>query len=120
MLSYELARTVGARGIFMERDDTGQFVLRRGFSLEPGERVLVCEDVITTGGSVLEIVKEVRSLGAEVLGVAALVDRSGGVDLGCPLVCCIQIEIPVYDADACPLCADGQTPVKPGSRKQPC
>ncbi len=118
VLSYELARAVGARGLFMERNDTGGFILRRGFTLEPGERVLVCEDVVTTGGSVVEIIKQIRALGANVIGVAALVDRSGGVDLGVPLVSCVQVDIPVYEADDCPLCAEGRPAIKPGSRKQ--
>ena len=118
VLAYELARALGTRGIFMERDADDTFILRRGFSLEPGERVLVAEDVVTTGGSVVGIIEAVKALGAEVAGAAALVDRSGGVDLGCRLTSCLQIEIPVYDPDECPLCARGEPAVKPGSRKQ--
>ncbi len=117
VLAYELARALGTRGIFMERDESDTFILRRGFAIEPGEKVLVAEDVITTGASVVGIIDRVRALGAEVAGAAALVDRSGGVDLGCPLTSCLQIEIPVYEPDHCPLCAQGEPAVKPGSRK---
>jgi orotate phosphoribosyltransferase len=118
VLAYELARALGTRGIFMERDENDTFILRRGFSIEPGERVLVAEDVVTTGGSVVGIIQGVKGLGGEVAGAAALVDRSGGIDLGCPLASCLQIEIPVYEPDDCPLCAKGEPAVKPGSRKQ--
>jgi orotate phosphoribosyltransferase len=120
VLSYELARALGARGLFMERNENDRFVLRRGFAIHPGESVVVAEDVVTTGGSVAGIIEEVRAMGGNVAGVAALVDRSGGVDLGCPLVSCLEIEIPVFEPDECPLCRSGGAAVKPGSRKKPC
>lgn len=119
VLSYELARHLGTRGIFMERPGSGGLTLRRGFAIDRCERVLVAEDVITTGGSVKEIIEQVRALGAEVAGVAAIVDRSAGkADLGCPVESCLRLEIPVYDADSCPLCAKGVPVVKPGSRER--
>ena len=118
VLAYELARALGARGIFMERDENDTFVLRRGFEIETGEKVLVAEDVVTTGGSVVEIMERTRELGGDVAGVATLVDRSGGADLGCPLVSCLRIEIPVHEPDSCPLCEKGEPAVKPGSRKR--
>lgn len=117
VLSYEMARSLGARGVFMERAGDGKLALRRGFEISPDEKVLVTEDVITTGGSVKEIIERVRGIGAEVLGVAAIVDRSGGrVEFGCPIESCTRLEMPVYDSHSCPMCRNGAPIVKPGSR----
>lgn len=116
IVSYETARALGVRGIFTEREN-GVMSLRRGFSIEPGERVLVVEDVITTGGSVLEVIDVVRSLGGVVVGAGVLVDRSGGkVDLGVRKEALLVTEAVSYDPDQCPLCRDGIPAVKPGSR----
>jgi len=116
IVSYETARALGVRGIFTEREN-GVMSLRRGFSIEPGERVLVVEDVITTGGSVLEVIDVVRSLGGVVVGAGVLVDRSGGkVDLGVRKEALLVTEVISYDPDQCPLCRDGIPAVKPGSR----
>lgn len=116
IVSYETARALGVRGIFTEREN-GVMSLRRGFSIEPGERVLVVEDVITTGGSVLEVIDVVRSLGGVVVGAGVLVDRSGGkVDLGVRKEALLVTEAISYDPDQCPLCRDGIPAVKPGSR----
>lgn len=116
IVSYETARALGVRGIFTEREN-GVMVLRRGFSIEPGERALVVEDVITTGGSVLEVIDVVRSLGGIVVGAGVLVDRSGGkVDLGVRKEALLVTEAISYSPDQCPLCRDGIPAVKPGSR----
>jgi len=91
--------------------------LRRGFALEPGDEVVVVEDVITTGGSTREVMSVVESSGARVLAVGSLVDRSGGkAELGVAYRSLLELEVPSYAAAACPLCAAGGTPVKPGSR----
>ncbi|MFX4261470.1 orotate phosphoribosyltransferase [Pelotomaculum propionicicum] len=116
IVSYETARALGVRGIFTEREN-GVMSLRRGFSIEPGERVLVVEDVITTGGSVLEVIDVVRSLGGVVVGAGVLVDRSGGkVDLGVRKEALLVTDAVSYDPEQCPLCRDGIPAVKPGSR----
>ena len=113
---YELARALNARAIFVERNAEGRFALRR-FGLVPGERVLVAEDVLTTGGSTQETIEVIRAAGGEVVGVAAVVDRSGGkVDLGVPLHALLAQSIETYAADDCPLCRAGQAVEKPGSR----
>ena len=93
--------------------------LRRGFAVEPGMRVLVVEDVITTGGSVREVLDIVRQAGGDVVGVGSIVDRTGGqIDFGVPFHAVISMEVESYEADACPLCAAGMgEPYKPGSRK---
>lgn len=118
ILAYEVARQLGTRGIFAERED-GHRAFRRGFSISPGERVLVVDDVLTTGGSVREVVDEVRRLGGEVVGVAVMVDRSAGqIGFGAPLFSCLQLNIPSYSPEACPLCRAGLPLVKPGSSGQ--
>ncbi len=113
---YEVARALGARAIFVERNAEGRFALRR-FTLAPGERVLIAEDVLTTGGSTRETIAVVRAAGGEVVGVAAIVDRSGGsVDFGVPLRALLTQAIETYSAAECPLCRAGQSIEKPGSR----
>lgn len=116
VLGYELARQLGARAIFVEREADGQFALRR-FTLAPGERVLVAEDVLTTGGSTRETIDVVRQRGGDVVGVAAIVDRSGGqVRLSAPLRALLTQHIETYPASDCPLCLAGKPIEKPGSR----
>jgi orotate phosphoribosyltransferase len=116
LVAHEVARALGCRGLFTERQD-GVMTLRRGFVLEAGEGVVVVEDVITTGGSTREVMDAVLARGARVLAVGSLVDRSGGaVDLGVPRRSLLELEVPAYPADACPLCAAGSKPEKPGSR----
>lgn len=115
-VGYELARLLGSRFVFAERKD-GKMAFRRGFSLTPGERVLVVEDVITTGGSAQEVIDLAREWGAQVLGVAAVVDRSGGrsqVDI--PVTSLLRLEIEVYQPADCPLCAKMIPLAQPGSR----
>lgn len=115
--AYEMARQLGALALFAERED-GAMTLRRGFTIAPGARVLVVEDVITTGGSVREVVDLVKKLGGQVVGVASLVDRSNGkVEFGCPFTSLLPIEVVSYPAEECPLCKEGKPIVKPGSRK---
>lgn len=119
IVAYELARAMGVRGIFTERQD-GRMCLRRGFGLSSGERVVLCEDVVTTGGSLLEVMKIVREAGAEPVAVATLIDRSAGRDpgFGVPLVSLVKLDIPTYEPGArtCPLCREALPAVKPGSR----
>jgi orotate phosphoribosyltransferase len=116
LVAHEVARGFGCQGLFTERQD-GVMTLRRGFSLEGGEPVVVVEDVITTGGSTREVIECVRGAGARVLAVGSLVDRSGGtVDLGLPRASLLQLEVPTWEAPLCPLCAAGGKPEKPGSR----
>ena len=120
VLAYELARALGVRGVFMERDDAGRMQLRRGFKIASGEKVIVAEDVMTTGGSVAEIVKGLREQGAETVAVACLVDRGGLQRFdSVKKVSLLEMDIPVYDPADCPLCSDGAELVKPGSRKLP-
>ncbi|HEX2031108.1 MAG TPA: orotate phosphoribosyltransferase [Actinomycetota bacterium] len=113
-LGFAVAVAAGARFLYAERADR-RLAFRRGFRLEPGERTLVVEDVVTTGGSAAEVVELVRAAGANVLGVAAMVDRSAG-DLGFPLRALARIDARAFDPDACPLCREGSSPEAPGSR----
>lgn len=117
IVAHEVGRALGTRALFTEREN-GVMSLRRGFNLAVGERVLVVEDVITTGGSVKEVLEVVREMGAIPVGVAVLVDRSGGkVDFGLPLASVLQLNIQTYEPEICPLCAQGIPAVKPGSRQ---
>jgi orotate phosphoribosyltransferase len=119
VVGHEVARAFGCRGLFMERQD-GAMTLRRGFTLAADEPVVVVEDVVTTGKSTREVMDVVRAAGARVIAVGSLVDRSGGtVDLGVPRASLLELSVPTYAADACPLCAQGSRPVKPGSRPKP-
>jgi len=116
ILAYEVARQLEVRALFAEREN-GIMTLRRGFEIQPGSKVLVVEDVITTGGSVKEVIDVVRSAGGEVVGVAAVVDRSGGKALfDVPFKSAIKIDIEVFDPLDCPMCKSGSKAVKPGSR----
>jgi orotate phosphoribosyltransferase len=117
ILAHEVARQLGTRAVYAERNEDGPGrVFRRGFQLRPGERVLVVDDIMTTGGSVQETVDAVRSAGAEVIGAAVLVDRSGGnATLDVPVRALWQLEIPSYASDECPLCREGIPVTKPGT-----
>jgi orotate phosphoribosyltransferase len=107
----------GVPAVFVERDASGTMTLRRGFSLQPGERVLVVEDVWTTGGSTLETIHVVEEAGGRVVGAAALIDRSGGkIDFPVDAQALLDLPIASYEADECPLCREGSVAVKPGSR----
>jgi orotate phosphoribosyltransferase len=117
IIGYEVARSLGVRSLFAERQD-GRMTLRRGFSVAPGERALIVEDVVTTGGSVREVADLVASEGAEIVGFGFIVDRSQGeVELGAPAKALHRASMDSYEAAECPLCAAGKSPaVKPGSR----
>lgn len=115
--AYEVARALGVKGIFSEREE-GKMILRRGFKLDRGDRVLVVEDVTTTGGSAQEVVDLARSSGGKVVGVGAIIDRSGGrVRFGVPLKSLAKLNIETFQPDNCPLCRAGEPITRPGSRK---
>lgn len=117
LFGYELSRSLKVRNIFAERPD-GKFELRRGFSITPGERVVLAENVVTTGGSVLETAEMVRNLGGVVVGYALIVDRSAGLfSPDEPVIAYSSLTAKVYQPDTCPLCAQGEEITKPGSRK---
>jgi len=115
VLGYEVARALGKRAIFAERQD-GVMTLRRGFRIEPGERFVVVEDAVSTGGSVREVIDVVRQAGGEVVAVGVLVDRSGGkVDFGVPSYALSTLEVPSHAPEDCPLCRDGVPLTSPKS-----
>ena len=117
-LAYEVGRQLGCRNFFTERED-GKMTLRRGFAVEPGEHVLVVEDVVTTGGSAKEVVEIVKAAGGIVVGVGSVIDRTGGtMDFGVPFRPALSMEVISWAADECPLCKEGLPYVKPGSRKK--
>lgn len=118
LISYEVARQLGVPNIFAERDADGKMALRRSFTIEEGQRVLVVEDVVTTGGSVREVIDLVKENGGIVAGVGSIIDRTAGkVDFGVPYKAVLPIEVESFEADECPLCKQGLPVVKPGSRK---
>jgi orotate phosphoribosyltransferase len=116
VIGQEAGRALGVRAIFAERQD-GQLTLRRGFTLSPADRVLVVEDVMTTGGSTRETIAVALAAGAEVLGAAAIIDRGKDASrLNLPLYPLAQLDVPTYEADVCPMCERGVPVTKPGSR----
>lgn len=118
IIAYELGRVLGCPAIFTERENE-KMTLRRGFKVEKGMKVLVVEDVITTGKSSLETIEVLKEQGAEVIGIACLADRTQGKNVGFPIYSAIELNINTYDADDCPLCKSGEIElVKPGSRKK--
>jgi orotate phosphoribosyltransferase len=119
IIGHEVARAFDVRALFTERESTSnEMVLRRGFELKPGERAIVVEDVITTGGSTREVVRAVQQAGATVLSAGSIIDRSGGgADVGVPRVALETMRPVTYDPSDCPFCRAGQPLVKPGSRK---
>ena len=119
VIGHEVARALGARSLFAERDADGEMTLRRGFTLGEDERVLVVEDVITTGGSTRETIEAVINAGGKVVAAASIIDRSGGTaDVGVPRSALATLKVETYDPNSCPLCAEGSVAVKPGSRKR--
>lgn len=116
IIGHEVGRALGVRAIFAERQE-GRLTLRRGFSVSEGDRVLVIEDVVTTGGSTRETIDVAKAAGARVVGAASIVDRSGGrVAFDVPLLALLDVALPTYEPDTCPLCGQGVPVVKPGSR----
>lgn len=116
-ISYELARSIGVRGIFAERLD-GKFALRRGFEIRPGERVIIAEDVITTGKSIREVIDLVREHQGKLVGIASLIDRNmtEPEDIDARIEWLVSVEAQTYSPLDCPLCRDGVPVDKPGSR----
>jgi orotate phosphoribosyltransferase len=117
VIGYEVARALGARSIWTEREG-GRMTLRRGFTVRPGEAVLVVEDVVTTGGSTRETVEALRAAGGRVVAAASIIDRSGGrAEVGVPRFALATLDVPALAPAACPACQRGEPAVKPGSRK---
>jgi len=115
-VSHETARALGVRALFAERVH-GELMLRRGFTIKPGERVLVVEDVITTGKSTKETIEVVKKAGGVAIAAGSLIDRSGGkADVSVPYESLVTLNVPTYAPEDCPMCKAGSTPVKPGSR----
>lgn len=118
IIGYEVARALGARFIWTERDAEGRMQLRRGFNVNQGESVLVVEDVITTGGSTRETIEALRALGARIVGAASIIDRSQGrAEVGVPRIALATLNVPASAPGSCDACARGEEAVKPGSRK---
>jgi orotate phosphoribosyltransferase len=116
IIAWEVARTLDVRGLFTERHG-GEMCLRRGFVLKPGERVVVVEDVVTTGGSTRETMDVLRAAGGEIVGIGAIVDRSGGtVDFGLPFHALLSLPVETSDPSNCRECMEGVPLTKPGSR----
>ena len=120
IIGHEVARALGVRALFAERQD-GMLTLRRGFTLSERDRVLVVEDVMTTGGSTKETMDVARAAGAQVVGAASIVNRSGGPmtfdSFDVPVESLLEYSLPTYEPEKCPLCAQGLPVVKPGSRQ---
>ena len=118
IVGHEIARALGKPHIFVEKDDAGRLVLRRGFAIQPGTRFIVAEDVVTRGGRVQETIDIVRAHGGEVAAVATLVDRSGGKlpDFGCPFVALTQLNVETFEPDQLPPDLAGTPAAKPGSK----
>ena len=117
VVGQEVARQLNKRFIFAERENKN-LTLRRGFEIKKNEKVLVCEDVVTTGGSVFEVIDIVKANGGKVVGVGMIVDRSNGkVNFGVPQISTLQMEVISYLPEECPMCKEGIPAVKPGSRK---
>jgi len=122
IIGHEVARALvhavpGVRFLFTERDADRKMSLRRGFSIAPEEKVIVIEDVITTGGSTREVIDIVRTLGGIAVAAGSIIDRSGGVaDLGIPRIALETLSVPVWEPERCPLCLKGEPVTKPGSR----
>ena len=117
VIGHEVARALGARFIWTERE-AGKMTLRRGFSVSPGEKTLVVEDVITTGGSTRETIDALREAGADVVGAASIIDRSAGaVDVGVPRTALVSLKVISVEPADCDACRLGEPVVKPGSRK---
>lgn len=116
VIGFATAQALGIRFLWTERQN-GTMTLRRGFSVSPGERILVVEDVITTGGSTRECIAALAERGANVVAAASVIDRSDGkADVGVPRVSLVSLDVPSYEPDDCPMCGRGEKAIKPGSR----
>ena len=116
VLGFAVAQALGVRFLWTERQN-GEMTLRRGFTLREGERILVVEDVITTGGSTRECIAALEANGGKVVAAASIIDRSNGTaDVGVPRISLVEMDVPSYSVAECPMCADGIEAVKPGSR----
>ncbi len=117
VIGHEVARALGGRFIWTEREN-GKMILRRGFSLAQGEKILVVEDVVTTGGSTRETIAVLQSLGADVRAAASIIDRSSGAaDVGVPRMALATLDVPAVEPAVCEACLRGEQAIKPGSRK---
>jgi len=117
VIGHEVARALGVRFIWTEREN-GKMILRRGFSVSPGERTLVVEDVVTTGGSTRETIDALREQGADVVGAASIIDRSSGkADVGVKRIALATLDVASVEPADCDLCKRGEPAIKPGSRK---
>jgi orotate phosphoribosyltransferase len=117
IIGHEVARELGARFVFTERDANSKMTLRRGFQVTPGESVVVIEDVVTTGGSTADVVAVMKAAGAQVLAAGSIIDRSGGrAEVGVPRSALATLQVETWDPAVCPLCAQGVPVLKPGSR----
>jgi len=117
IIGHEVARALGGRFLFTERNADRKMSLRRGFSIAPGEKLIVIEDVITTGGSTREVIEIVRAMGGVAVAAGSIIDRSGGsAELGIPRVALETLSVPVWEPEICPLCLRGEPIAKPGSR----
>jgi orotate phosphoribosyltransferase len=117
IIGHEVARALGVRFLFTERDANGKMVLRRGFQIEPFDHAVVVEDVITTGGSSREVVEILQAAGAEIVAAGSIIDRSGGrADLGVKRAALATMSVVSYSEDVCPMCRQGLPVHKPGSR----
>jgi orotate phosphoribosyltransferase len=118
LVAYELGRQLGIPAFFTERDDTGNMVLRRGFEVQPGQKILITEDVVTTGKSYGECASALEGQGAHVAALACIVDRrQAGIEVPWPFYPACRVEVANWEADSCDLCKKGIPAVKPGSRK---
>lgn len=116
VIGYAVAAAMNKRFLWTERQD-GKMTLRRGFTLKPGERILVVEDVITTGGSTRECIAALEGNGGKVVAAASIIDRSNGkADVGVPRTSLVVLDVPSNQPESCPMCAAGTPAVKPGSR----
>jgi orotate phosphoribosyltransferase len=119
ILAFEVAKQLGIRGIFAEKEGEER-TFRRGFNIDPGERVLIVDDILTTGSSIREVIGAVNKLGGKIIGIGVLVDRSEqATDFGVPLFSCHRAVTTTYKPEDCPLCAAKIPLVKPGSSQQP-
>ena len=116
VIGFAVAQALNVRFLWTERQN-GEMTLRRGFDLRPGEKILVVEDVITTGGSTRECIAALENAGGGVVAAASIIDRSGGTaDVGVPRISLVEMTVAAYPPDSCPMCADGTVAYKPGSR----